>query len=213
MNLTDNRSLHIAYPDISVICPKCYNYGRLGCIDCRVEISSNVHLPDLDLHASALLTYPISGSQMLNNKCMIMCHCPECHTPMIAIDTDIIPYIEALNKDGFYTENSCSGHGDDDSAYIQFYYKAPDELVAAIIQRLDSLTNETSMPSFLRSAEDCNYKVVNDERLLIYMPLSCFEPIVNLITNPLTPGHEDFKKKNAEFGVKSLYDLIIIEQE
>lgn len=212
MDFTDSRSLRIIYPDISVICPKCYNYGRIGRIECRVEISSNGYIPDLDLHTSALLTYPISGSQMLDNKCMIMCHCPDCHTPMIAIDTDIIPYIEALNKDGLYTENSCSGHGED-SAYIQFYYKAPDDLVAAIARKLDDLTNETAMPSFLCSSKDCKYKIVNDERLLIYMPLSCFESIVNLITNPLTPGHEDFKKKNAEFGVKNLHDLIMIEQE
>lgn len=214
MNYLETRQLDITHPNLALMCPKCYQLAPLGKITCKVTIECNDVLPNLELNAPALLTYPVCGRQTLSNVSMIMCHCHTCHTQMIAIDAEIIDYIRALNQDGFYTENSCAGQHmfeDPENAYIAFYAQAPEELAKAVDQKLRELYGTSIMTG------NCKDKVsvINDEShgFIIYMPREAFPTIVNLITDSRTPGYEKFKASNANFGVESLYDRIHIEED
>ena len=212
MNYTETRSLRVTHPDLSLMCPKCYSTQRLGKVKCNIEVESDECLPNLDLLAPALLTYPIIGVQMLHNRSVIMSYCPECHLPMIAMDTDVVQYVHALNLYGLYTANSCAGHEDDGGQpYIQFCHKAPDVLAESIHRYLSTIVKSSPQEEFLYGKKA--FQVENDNCLCINLPLEYFGQLVNYMTNPATPGVEEFKKVNAELDCKSLFDYIIMNQE
>lgn len=212
MNYTETRALRVTHPDLSLMCPKCYATRRLGKVRCNIEIESDDCLPELDLLAPALLTYPIPGIQMLHNRSVIMSYCPNCRLPMIAIDTEIVQYIHTLNLNGMYTANSCAGHDDDGTQpYIQFYCKAPDALANSIHKFLSTIVQSSPHAEFLHGKK--SYQVENSECLCINAPLDYFGQLINHMTNPATPGVVEFKKINADLGCETLFDYIISNQE
>ncbi|MCM1213982.1 MAG: hypothetical protein NC548_05630 [Lachnospiraceae bacterium] len=214
MEYFDRREMHIMHPDVTLMCPKCYATTIIGKVNCDITVESILPIPqELSINAPALLTYPVFGKQMLDNMSMITANCPMCTTTMIALDTPIAPYIEALNRVGLYTTNSCAGHNILGQAialpYISFAYKAP-ELVAHAVN--------VAMQDCLKTpilAKERGEVINNDESkfLIRGLDLEMIEAAVNVLLNPATPGIDEFKETNKQFHVESLYDLIIIEQE